>query len=273
MNNPEIETLETLGSEGNTVTSLPKKQPIQRKYYCFTVHNYEIDYEIILHQLKEISIKGIVGKEICPTTGKKHLQGYIELKKKSRITSLKIKSNPHWEACKGNEEQNLKYCQKENDYIMWGFPKPIKIIEQLYPWQKTIEEIYHGEPDDRTIYWFWENTGNIGKTSFIKYLVVKYGVLFCNGGKYSDIMNLVFNQNMDDCKAVVFDIPRCHNNSISYASLESIKNGMVCNTKYETGTKIFNSPHVFIFANFKPETDNLSLDRWNVQELYMGSFR
>jgi len=269
MNNPEIATLAILEGEGNTVTSPSKKQGTERKYYCFTVHNYEADYDIIIHQLKAISNKGIVGKEICPTTGKKHLQGYIELKKKTRITALKIKGKPHWEACKGNETQNITYCQKENDYVMWGFPKPIKIIEKLYPWQKMIEDIYHEEPDDRTIYWFWETKGNVGKSAFIKYMAVKHKILLCTGGKYSDIMNLVFNQDMNECKCVCFDIPRSHHNSISYASLESIKNGMVCNTKYETGMKIFNSPHIFVFANFEPDMENLSYDRWKVQELNM----
>ena len=97
-------------------------------------------------------------------------------------------------------------------------------------------------------------------------MVVKHKVLFCNGGKYTDIMNLVFNQDMDNTNAVFFDIPRSHKGSISYASLESIKNGMVCNTKYETGTKIFNSPHLFIFANFPPEKmEDLSEDRWIIK--------
>ena len=70
---------------------------------------------------------------------------------------------------------------------------------------------------------------------------------------------------MDECDCVMFDIPRAHGGSISYSSLESIKNGMVCNTKYETGVKVFNSPHVIIFANFPPDKPELlSDDRWNV---------
>lgn len=81
-------------------------------------------------------------------------------------------------------------------------------------------------------------------------------------------MNLVFNQDMDECSCVMFDIPRANRGAISYASLESIKNGMVCNTKYETGVKVFNSPHIVIFANFPPEDEDLlSADRWVISEL------
>lgn len=254
--------------EGNTVTSSSKKQATRKIFYAFTLPNYVTNYDEIIRQLKEIAKKGIVGKEICPTTKTVHLQGYIALKKASRITELKILGNPHWEACKGTEEQNIKYCSKEGDYVKWGFPTPIKIIENLHDWQRKIESLFLSEPDDRKIYWYWDSNGNIGKSAFIKYMIIKHKVLFCSGGKHSDIMNLVFNQDMDECRGVFFDIPRANKGHISYASLESIKNGMVCNTKYETGVKVFNSPHVFIFANFPPENQELlSADRWDITEL------
>lgn len=254
--------------EGNTVTSSTKKQASRKTFYCFTVPNYVTNYDEIIRQLKLISKKGIVGKEVCPTTNTLHLQGYISLIKPMRITEMKILGNPHFEACKGNEEQNIKYCSKENNYITWGFPKPIKIIETLHEWQKNVETLYELEPDDRQIHWYWDSIGNIGKSAFIKYMIVKHKVLFCSGGKHSDIMNLVFNQDMDECKGVFFDIPRANKGHISYASLESIKNGIVCNTKYETGVKVFNSPHIFVFANFPPENQELlSADRWIITEL------
>lgn len=149
-----------------------------------------------------------------------------------------------------------------------GFAKPIKIITDLYPWQKRIEELALSEVDDRKVYWFWEGVGNRGKSAFVKYMLVKHKVLFCSGGKYSDIMNLVFNQDMDSCNCVIFDIPRANRGCISYASLESIKNGVVCNTKYETGYKVFNNPHIIIFANFPPDDDDcLSSNRWVITKL------
>ena len=252
--------------EGNTVTSTA--QGNKQSYYCFTLNNYDLYFDKLIGQLNTLCEKYIIGKEIAPTTGTRHLQGFFKLKRRMRITELKLAGNPHIEACKGSEEQNAKYCKKEGDYITFGYPKPIKIIETLYKWQKNIENIYLTPPNDRTIHWFWEDKGNIGKSAFIKYMIVTHKVLFCSGGKYTDIMNLVFNQDMDKCNAVFFDIPRANKGCISYASLESIKNGMVCNTKYETGVKVFNSPHVFVFANFPPENPELlSDDRWDIVEL------
>lgn len=260
-----------LGGEGNTVLPPPiKKQANRKKYYCFTVFNV-VDIQVVKDRMLEIGIKGIIGNEICPKTKTKHLQCFIALKKAMRITELKLPYNPHCQACNGNEEQNVKYCSKESDVWKFGFPKPIKIIQNLYPWQKKVENLIMTEPDDRTITWIFEGNGNVGKTQLVKYLVVKHKTLFCNGGKHTDIMNLVFNQDMDNTTAIVFDIPRANKGNISYASLEAIKNGMVCNTKYETGVKIFNPPHVIVFANFPPESEGqLSMDRWNMFELIEG---
>lgn len=255
---------------GNTITppSSSKFQISPAIRWCFTLNNYEnIDISSIVLCFSNNCKVAIVGKEIGES-GTPHLQGYCEFKKKCRPKGL-LTDRIHWEKAKGNRDANINYCSKENNVIYSiGIPKPIKIIENLYDWQKDIEKITLQEPDDRKIYWYWDAIGNIGKSAFIKYMIVKHNILFCSGGKHSDIMNLVFNQNMNDCNCVIFDIPRANRGHISYASLESIKNGMVCNTKYETGVKIFNSPHLFVFANFPPDDkDQLSDDRWVITEL------
>lgn len=259
-----------IGVEGNTESSTPcdkkTKQAVRRKFYCGTLFGYEeIGIENINNRLMTICEKFQYGKEICPSTGKKHLQLFIILKKAMRITELKIPGNPHLDACKGDEESNLNYTSKEGDIFKWGYPKEIKIIKELRPWQLEIENILKTEPDERKIYWFWERTGNIGKSALVKYLVVKYNCLFCQGGKESDIMNLVFKSDMDKSNCVLFDIPRSHKGNVSYSALENIKNGLVCNTKYETGYKVFNSPHVICFANYPPtKPEELSSDRWEI---------
>lgn len=256
------------GDGGNTNSPSPIQiSPAIR--WCFTLNNYtELETSSIVSIITENCKYAIVGKEVGES-GTPHLQGYIEFKKKKRPLSVFSCKRIHWEKSKGDREDNYNYCSKGNDILIAiGVPKPIKIITDLYPYQKRIENLYFTEPDDRKVYWFWETIGNIGKTAFIKYMVVKYGVLFCNGGKYTDIMNLVFNCDMDNCKCVIFDLPRANEGKISYSSLESIKNGMVCNTKYETGVKLFNPPHLFIFANFPPdEPELLSNDRWVIEEL------
>ena len=99
-------------------------------------------------------------------------------------------------------------------------------------------------------------------------MYVKHKILFCDGGKKPDLINLAFNNDMNECKCVIWDIPRSAKGSISYSTLEAFKNGLICNTKYETGVKAFNPPHIFVFANFPPDDEaKLSPDRWNITHL------
>ena len=252
---------------GNTISpSFKRISPSIR--WCFTLNNYtKEELGSIVLIFREKSKLYIIGDEVGES-GTPHLQGYVEFKTKVRPMGLFSFKRIHWEKCKGNRDENVAYCSKQNVLDSFGLPKPIKILTDLYPWQKKIEDIALSEPDDRAIYWFWEANGNIGKSAFIKYMIIKHNVLFCSGGKHTDIMNLVFNQDMDSCSCVMFDIPRANRGCISYASLESIKNGMVCNTKYETGVKVFNSPHIFVFANFPPDDESqLSNDRWCIHKL------
>jgi len=111
------------GEEGNTV---PPPQPTRKTFYCFTVFGLTDDSEIELNrQLGMLCVKYLYGKEICPTTGRTHLQGFLHLKKAMRITELRLIGKPHLEACKGNEEQNERYCSKDGNVVKWGYPKPI----------------------------------------------------------------------------------------------------------------------------------------------------
>jgi hypothetical protein len=219
---------------------------------------------ICKEKCKYAIIESEIGEQGTP-----HLQGYFELNTKARPSSLFNIPRIHFEKAKGTREQNDNYCSKDNKIVVSiGRPKPIKIITNLYDWQKNIIKMMDEEPDDRKVYWFWDEVGNIGKTQFIKYCIVKHKILYCNGGKMSDIMNLVFNQDMNETTTVMFNIPRANEGHVSYSALESIKDGLVCNTKYETGVKVFNSPHLFVFANFPPNDETkLSKDRWVITNL------
>nr|WAE42303.1 MAG: replication associated protein [Cressdnaviricota sp.] len=250
-------------SAGNKIT--------QKYKYDFVINNYtEEELSHLKTTIPSIAKKAIIGKEVGEQ-GTPHLQCYISLLRKLRITELTKLAGlerASFRECR-NELALIEYCRKGKDiFLSVGFPKQIKTIETLYPWQQQILELYNTEPDDRSIHWFWEPNGNIGKSAFVKYMVIKHKALFCDGGKKNDLINLVFNNNMDECKCIIWDIPRASKGSISYSTLEAVKNGLVCNTKYETGVKAFNSPHVFVFANFEPENmDNLSPDRWKITKI------
>lgn len=90
---------------------------------CFTLNNWTSDeYEIIVKKWPKIANYFVVGKEICPTTGAPHLQGYVEWKSSKRWTTMHniFKGRAHWEARKGTAKQAADYCKKDGDFIEHG---------------------------------------------------------------------------------------------------------------------------------------------------------
>ena len=146
-------------------------------------------------------------------------------------------------------------------------PGSVKLIETLRPWQQEIVDICESPPEDRRVNWICDTVGESGKTKLVMYLIAWYGAAVSRGGKYSDVCNLVYKTDMEKCRIVCFDIPRKLIDAIDYPSLEATKDGLVSNVKFVTGTKLFNAPHVFVFANSMPIFENLSADRWNIIDL------
>lgn len=252
--------------EGNTNLHR-SKQVSPAKHWCFTWNNYD-DSSIssIVSICEQKQIKYCIGKEVAPTTGTPHLQGFITGEKKFRPSSLNLPKGIHWEACKGSIEQNYQYCTKCADFTTnIKLPKPLKVLtlDQLYPWQRRLYDICKQEPDDRTIYWVWEHTGNVGKTAFSKFLSHKMGAVPLEGKK-NDILYCAATFESD---IYIYDLERSMEEFVSYASIEKIKNGYFMVAKYESKPIIRNPPHVFIFANFPPDMSKLSLDRWNIIDL------
>jgi len=252
--------------EGNTKT--PPLRIYASKCWCLTAYNLTTE-ELI--ELIGSSGSYILGNEICKTTGRKHIQGYIEFKSKCRPME-KIKSqNIHWEKSKGSRQENLLYCSKENDFITnfdFKVKKPLKLLNdsQLYDWQKEIIDLIKTEPDERSIHWYWERKGCSGKTTFCKYLSAKYGAIPLEGKK-NDILYCAAEFESD---IYIWDIERSIEDYVSYSALEKIKNGYFMCSKYESKPIIRNNPHVIVFANFRPKVEEMSLDRWKIKNLRKG---
>lgn len=132
----------------------------------------------------------------------------------------------------------------------------------LKPWQESLMKTLEEKADPRQVLWYWETTGGTGKTTMARYLVRNHGAFYSNGGKTNDIAYAY-----DEESIVIFDFTRSQEEHINYGVIEALKNGMITSNKYQSTTKIFEIPHVVIFANFEPNYDKLSQDRWNVTEI------
>jgi len=96
----------------------------KNRNFVFTWNNYTDDS---IDFIKSLPCKYVVvGKEIAPTTGTPHLQGFISWSSPRSLAST-IKSLPgcHVEVAKTSEEA-IAYCKKESDYIEVGNPPATK---------------------------------------------------------------------------------------------------------------------------------------------------
>lgn len=66
----------------------------------------------------------VAGYEVCPTTNKPHIQGYVFLRRKITLSGLRTKmfaSRPcHFEIAYGDHHQNRTYCIKGGKFREWG---------------------------------------------------------------------------------------------------------------------------------------------------------
>lgn len=253
-------------TEGNTKPQ-SKRQSAGKKF-IFVWNNYDKDWMALLAPVFESrDIKWKVGKEVGEN-GTPHLQGYIESETKIRpIEAFKLPKQIHWEVARGNRRQNIKYVCKDGDYH--GNLPDIYVPECKEPfgWALKVPEILNEPICPRTIHWFWEPWGNVGKSDIVRWLVVRHNAMIC-AGKATDMKFQIANhfaKTGEVTRNVVFDIPRSMENYISYSGMEEIKNGVFSSPKFESCTYVGPRPRVFVFANFKPEPGiEMSKDRFKI---------
>lgn len=86
---------------------------IQRHCWVFTLNNYKDELEPLdwIHEDDFIVWQAEEGESGTP-----HLQGYIELANKKRLTGMKkMNKYAHWEDRRGTQEQAIKYSSKAED--------------------------------------------------------------------------------------------------------------------------------------------------------------
>lgn len=265
----------TEDEDGNTTLSVSSSSNARKekrfRNWFFTLNNYTADDISLWDNGKTCpALKFLMQEEKGIKSGTEHLQGYFELKNPRTLIGLKREFGDkyHFEPAR-NKEACIEYCRKieTRNGRQWskGFRKPPKVITTLRPWQAEVVKIVQSEPDDRSIYWFWDAKGGSGKTQLAKYLCVKFDTIYVSG-KAADIKFAItkYLENHDSLKCVIYDITRSQEAFLSYQAIEECKNGIFFSGKYESEQVIFDPPHVIIFANFAPDMEKLSSDRWHI---------
>lgn len=256
--------------------------------YCVTWNNYtEQDLEFWQETLKEECQQWAWQLEIGES-GTPHIQAVIRFNNKRSFKAIKkLFPKCHLEPTK-NWKEAVKYCQKtststgqrdvnvlpdrnsaKEDEVKIDVKDPMEGLQKK-SWQIKIDEIISKPPDARSIFWYYDTNGGLGKTTYAKHLALRLAPNFIYlSGKASDvkcgIADMVSKGNNPD--VCIFDYTRTSESFVSYEAIESVKNGIFYSGKYESGMVLFNTPHIIIFSNFAPNFGSLSKDRWVIEDL------
>lgn len=136
-----------------------------------------------------------------------------------------------------------------------------KYDKKLQRWQKRAIKLILNQ-NDREILWIYDKVGNMGKTWLGMHMKLNYDACICRNGKSNDIAHMY-----DYEEIVLFDFTRNIKEYINYAILEQMKDGVIMASKYESKMKYCPDVKICVFANFMPDIEAMSIDRWNIYKL------
>lgn len=144
--------------------------------WCFTLFNEKKPFE----ELPEYANYVVYQQECCPSTGKLHYQGYINLVRGQRLSFLqkRIGNGVHLEVAKGDAKSNKSYCTKEDTRV--DGPWEFGIIVEKGSNKRKILEQYQEDPEELRL---------------------------ADPAKYRRCLALVTNKRFNDVEMPVFDRP------------------------------------------------------------------
>lgn len=239
-----------------------EKQVTARIGWCGTWFNFPENWKEICLLHRHDCAKFLAFPEVAPTTGNPHVHIYLEFPKncKNRPSSLKHLWGKvsKWMGANGTEAQNYKYITKAPtaDGVMWGIRTPYSVDISLRPWQQKIVDLLQVPADNRSIWWFWEPYGGLGKTTFQKWLFLNMERTIVLSGKCADMKNGIveYKEKCGDYPLrILINLPRTFNTEyFSATGVEEVKDLFFYSPKFHGGMVCESSPHVMIFSNEPP---------------------
>ena len=127
------------------------------------------------------------------------------------------------------------------------------------------------KPDERKVYWYVDQKGGAGKSTFASYVLAKQqggGTMIYTGGRKQDLAYAYNNERI-----VFFDLCRTDRDIEQTCKfMEELKNGRLFCTKYNSKLKLFKTPHVVVFSNNYPPYHAFSEDRIEIRVLEKNKY-
>lgn len=112
----------TLDNQNHTESST--RTTSRSRKWCFTLNNYsQEDINKLTALVPEMATYLIFGKEIAPSSGTPHLQGFIYFKQAISMNTIKRSTTLttiHLEVARGTFTENITYCSKDGDVTELG---------------------------------------------------------------------------------------------------------------------------------------------------------
>lgn len=281
----EPESVPSCSSAG--AMSMPSASTAPAKYFAFCLNNYNENDWNLFKGLDCSNVPILVfQEELAPTTGTPHIQGAVMFLKKVRplkmFQRMGFSNEISWKKRKtlvvngkmtkqwaATDDEFFGYCCRESKRAPNGrvytrgysptYMKWVQEIPELYTWEEKIINILNSPSDARTIHWFWEPQGAVGKTTFLKYIYTHFDNVVISGGKLDDMKNCIASYvkiNKIYPKVVIINYER--HESIDYCGIKCTKDMFFYSGKYEGAEICGPCPIVIIMANTPPNESRLS---------------
>nr|WCR62193.1 MAG: replication associated protein [Smacoviridae sp.] len=216
--------------------------------------------------------KWVIGKEVGKN-GYEHWQVRIETSNDGFFDWVKQHiPTAHIEKAEHGVDESV-YERKEGKY--WGYSDRTEVLVQrfgrLRKPQEAIIEALESTNDREVVIWYDEG-GNVGK-SWLTGALWERGLAYYCPPTVDTVKGMV--QWVASCYMdggfrpyIIIDIPRSWKWSEQlYVAIESIKDGLVYDTRYHSRMINIRGVKVLVLTNTLPKLDKLSKDRWRIVEL------
>lgn len=251
----------------------------------------DLDMRIVNDYLSTFAKNWVSAKEAGKETGNVHIHIGLQLSQKKRPLALvaqlagalgvdpdRVRVRPM-----ASKDGFKAYVLKGDDTLVDGPFLNGKRAPRTYegrdvevvgtdprPFQREILEMLETTPDTRTVHWYWDERGNVGKSALVKYCEFKGLAVGLDVAKAHQLKAAVVADGPQ--RAYLLDMPRTLGREDSIKDcmcvIEALKNGRVVDVMYGRSNRmLFDPPHVVCFANYPPPRAMLSGDRWRVHNI------